>query len=73
MALIGCRFQPTLTKEALSADVNQNETKRTQPDPVNDEEYLVKFYMDELSEVIEAADSVLLVRRFFVIHGLLRF
>lgn len=32
-----------------------------QPDPVADESFLVKFYMEELSEVIDAADSVLLV------------
>ncbi|CAM9272735.1 unnamed protein product [Ascophyllum nodosum] len=30
-------------------------------DPVTDNSYLVKFYLDELSEVVSAADSVLLV------------
>lgn len=34
-----------------------------QVDPVTDNSYLVKFYLDELSEVVSAADSVLLVRR----------
>lgn len=34
----------------------------TQADPVASSSYLVKFYMDKLSGVIDAADSVLLVR-----------
>lgn len=42
--------------------------RRKQADPVAEEAYLVKFYMDELSEVIEAADSVLLVRTNFAVH-----
>ncbi|CAM9379880.1 unnamed protein product [Laminaria digitata] len=32
-------------------------------DPVASSSYLVKFYMEQLSGVIDAADSVLLVRR----------
>ena len=33
-----------------------------QADPVASSSYLVKFYMEKLSGVIDAADSVLLVR-----------
>ncbi|CAM9458671.1 unnamed protein product [Pylaiella littoralis] len=53
------RVHETSNREKRSQGQGKHHAEK--PDPVADESFLVKFYMEELSEIIDAADSILLV------------